>query len=1098
MPLKFDPILPTEIKEYRGIVKIVEQTVPLKKKGTSYVGDCPDCAGKGKLSVSEAKQIVKCFKCSDKGMDVVAWYMHIHRCEWADAVVALGKEFGMGHRITETDEQPAPAPQKPANAAKKAAKAAAKVAAEATALRVDRLGKGGTFCDRWLAERGITTEMQRGTMRHDKGENPAFDRYVAGTIDHGQKWEVVVGNDRPDVVMRYLGLDMRPMQYTPPKGRTTRDMVRVRFQNPEFHIVKGKPTKYMSPFGSGMHLWLPNRLIADYNRKAALAAPILTIQEGEAKADRVCQVVPTVGIIGIHGIARVDDALPHEFQQIIDRFDTQTVIYFLDADLFDIGSSADNSVDHRPRLFAKAVQRYRQHFHKFQGSGRRLNILLAHPNTMGTVHNGVDVKGMDDLLASGLMNDEELREAIAAGVSGVNHPLLTFYDLTTRTDAEIDKMWHLTGGLQMFWEAYGPKIKVKHPEGFRYGRLRYVYDGNGYALDSPMLPEEEFYSVTRDKDSGDPKKVNFSNVQLLNFMHNRGFFRFREPNGEYSYIRVEDKLVQKLPTFDLRDYVNEFLAQHETNNMMVRNHFLHNYEQFLSERTFSSLRYEEPLLIKDERHRKYFVFQNEVWNVSVEGVKVHQRIDLPGAIWHNSRIPESPQYVGPMYHLTEITSEMATTAKNPELRKLYAENVGRHLVDFTEEGGKCVFIRFLQNTSNFYWEKTEMVELERMAELEAKHPNATEDELSAMLDDMEAKHPILSLEEKFEIQQHFLAKITAIGHLLRKYRSPDADYGINAMEGTMVEDMRSEGRSGKSLIPKMLAHVVPVVNVDGKKDIDRDIYVFDKVTPQTALVNLDDISRKFDPVSLYSRMTGEFGVRAMNRGEVQIPYADAPLFYMSSNHNALGSDGSTRDRWRTIAFSDFYSAERKPQDIHGHLFYDEWDDAEKSRFFSLLAECCITYFTLGGVQQAPSDRIERRRWKQELGQTFDTWCEMTFKVPSKNDNVALRTGIRVSKLEALGLEGNADWSFYAKNPDQRKYMKKDAFKRKLWLWALLNDYEINPGLPCKLKSMPEFRDKNMGGDDKHMGTEYFTIVERGQSITPGIYGKGTPTEDAPY
>jgi hypothetical protein len=127
--------------------------------------------------------------------------------------------------------------------------------------------------------------------------------------------------------------------------------------------------------------------------------------------------------------------------------------------------------------------------------------------------------------------------------------------------------------------------------------------------------------------------------------------------------------------------------------------------------------------------------------------------------------------------------------------------------------------------------------------------------------------------------------------------------------------------------------------------------------------------------------------------------------------------------------------------------------------------------------QAPSERIEMRRWLQELG-SFKAWADRTFLVPSANGGTPLRTGFRIPKLIALGKEGNEQWSYYAQNPDLRKFMTEQIFKRKLWIWAMLSGYIINPGKVTTLKMLSEYKGLSYGGDDKSGGQEWFLIYHR--------------------
>src|SRR5690606_21261354 len=92
--------------------------------------------------------------------------------------------------------------------------------------------------------------------------------------------------------------------------------------------------------------------------------------------------------------------------------------------------------------------------------------------------------------------------------------------------------------------------------------------------------------------------------------------------------------------------------------------------------------------------------------------------------------------------------------------------------------------------------------------------------------------------------------------------------------------------------------------------------------------------------------------------------------------------------------------------IHGHLFFWDWNEDQKELFYSLMADCCRAYFQCGGVQQGPSDRIDMRRWEQEIGKKFLAWYKRTFIVASQNNGIPVRTGERISKLVAYGMRGS--------------------------------------------------------------------------------------------
>lgn len=1106
---KFSDELLQRIAEVAQVEEIVAPLVPLKTKGSDLVGVCPKCQKKDKLSVNKAKQVVKCFSCGDKGFNqktAINLVMHVKGCTFPDAVMHLVDQYNLHHLLPEfaelkaTEVKPAPKPTTKNNPTKpKQPKAAA----------VRKKPKvSGSFRDQTIAESGITEAMQRLTIvdevRKQKVEVADFNRYESGSLVPKKGWAVEKTN--VNMIMHYIGLDLKRMTYIPEKGgKTPKPMVRCRFENPEANAYNGKVAKYISPKGSGLHLWLPNKLIKDFNAKGSTSS-ILTIQEGEKKADRFCEVAPSVGIMGIHSLAKIDDPLPPEFHQLQKKFEFKTYIFFMDADLFELSKNKDGSVDQRPRGFATAAKRYRHHINKFRAEGEHINILLAHPTTLAQ-----DLKGTDDLMESGLVTNAEMQTILENGVKGIQHDLVKFYDLTQRSDDKIDEIWHVNKHVT-FADKYREKIQALYgEEKFKLGRHYRKYDSRGVLeFAQPMLPAEEFYTWWEDEDHKKPPKVFFSDTKLMAFLANRGFFRYREvaaKNEEttFNYIRVEDNTVVKIPAFDIRDFVLEFLDDEEDKKVYIRDHFRRNHENLLGQKTFSLLPWKEPTVLKDTRDTKFMTFKTaetnnvSVWTITKDEVKPKSLAGTETVVWRSSLIDAAPNYIGPLFHIKPITPErIAALKKDDPYREIYADNPKRYTIEITPEGRKTVFLQFLENASNFSWRVYEEAFTKKLAELKKQDITATDEQLAPMAHDYLRENSPYTPSQDFETQQHLIAKLTAIGHLTRKYKDPSCDQWIYAMEGNLIEDDKSEGRSGKSLIPDILKEVYSVAVVDGTKDLDKDIYAWDKVTAQTDFINIDDARKgRVNLTRFYSRQKGDFGVRAMNRGEFLIPYKDAPVGYLSSNFNLMPNDGSTRDRWRTIVFSDRYSDERKPNEIHEHLFWTDWDDEEKGRFFSLLADCNRANYQCGGVMQGPSAMVEKRRWEQEIGKVFMQWANSTFLVPSVNDNVPERTGVEIKKFVALGTENeNGDnkpepWSFYGRNPEQRQWVKETAFKKKLWLWCLLKGYIINPGKTKHLKSMKEYHGLPYGGDHKPGGVECFSIWEHGQEP------KADPTNELP-
>ncbi|MGL4363576.1 MAG: CHC2 zinc finger domain-containing protein, partial [Bacteroidales bacterium] len=73
-------------KSKGNLGKIVGEFVSLKKSGASLVGVCPHCGASNKLTITESKDIFKCFSCNEiQGKGAVAWLMKGQKMTYVDA-----------------------------------------------------------------------------------------------------------------------------------------------------------------------------------------------------------------------------------------------------------------------------------------------------------------------------------------------------------------------------------------------------------------------------------------------------------------------------------------------------------------------------------------------------------------------------------------------------------------------------------------------------------------------------------------------------------------------------------------------------------------------------------------------------------------------------------------------------------------------------------------------------------------------------------------------------------------------------------------------------------------------------------------------------
>ena len=90
----------TELRNKLNIVDVISSYIPLTKKGRNYFGLCPFHDDHSpSLSVSQEKQIYKCFVCGESG-NVFNFVMNYEHISFPEAVNMLAKSIGMDMGIT--------------------------------------------------------------------------------------------------------------------------------------------------------------------------------------------------------------------------------------------------------------------------------------------------------------------------------------------------------------------------------------------------------------------------------------------------------------------------------------------------------------------------------------------------------------------------------------------------------------------------------------------------------------------------------------------------------------------------------------------------------------------------------------------------------------------------------------------------------------------------------------------------------------------------------------------------------------------------------------------------------------------------------------
>lgn len=712
-------------------------------------------------------------------------------------------------------------------------------------------------------------------------------------------------------------------------------------------------------------------------------------------------------------------SLPEDFVRIVTGCQVREVAFVFDSDWDDISSNIkiNDPVEKRPRNFYSAARNFKEYMRSLKNRDIYLEIFVGHIRK-----NDAGDKGLDDLLANTLLGKEDELAVdfdYACNDKKGSGQYVEMFKITGFTDHRLMELWCLHSH-----EAFAERHKdlLKNLPEFLFNRYRWKFDEDGKVVSAqPFDADEQFWRVVKRNEGKDNERSDyeFCYVNSQNFLQNRGFGRLRRQDKSFLFIHLEPPLVRSLEASDVRDYLFQF-AKHNccvgVNEMLIKG-----VSQYVGPDKLSLLEYIQPDFIKPSRDGQYFYFDKSCWLVTRDSVKEMGYENISHHIWEEQRRDYPAKYLG---------KQLVTFRKDADT----------YSYELTEDGHRCHYLQFLINASNFTWRK---------------------------------KSGEVTPEEENENHIHLLSKLCAIGYMLMEAKDSNVARAVIGMDGKQSEVGESNGRSGKSLIGELMRNVMPIAYIPGKNsDIFKDQFVWNDVMEKTKLVFIDDVLQNFNFEFLFPNITGDWSVNYKGGRRITLSFSQSPKIYIATNHAIRGTGSSFTDRQWLLAFSDFYNESHKPVDDFGALFFTEWDFDQWNLCWNLLANCIQLYLTFG-VVQAPGERLEERKLRQEIGETFISWADEYFSAPE-------HIGCRLVKKELFD-------ALCLYDPAQRKYNTPASFKKKFVMYCKWKGFVFNPQKYDSKTGLPYQVDKDGRPvvDDKSGGVEYFTVGTGKEIIQPG-------------
>lgn len=997
---KYSELTIKAVNDEADIRDIIPGADPAKTK--QYL-DCPFCGEKKKFGITRNSRInsARCFVCKEGFSNPISAWMHYQgygKDKYPLAIEEVAKIAGINIRTE--DER-----------------------------RNDTIRRAGdsqkdSFCARQLEESGLKIEDVMATVITDGKHETLVSPFQPGTFGTGFR----VDPKGSDMVIRYYDLHGRPMTYTAKGSSTAFNYVRVRFLNPDLHIVKEKPMKYQTPSGTPSRAYIPQYIRSCFQTKEHIET--LFLQEGEKKAEKACKHgMPSIGIQGINNIGTANSGLLQDIQDVIKACEVRNVVLMMDSDWDDLhrNITVGDRVDKRPNSFAAAAVKFKQFMMSLRNIDIEVEAWWGHVNS-----NDFCDKGIDDLLTNTLRTREsELMPDAVKAMNSTNGSgeFVTILKISTKTDMAIRDLWCLSDH-QAFFSRH--RKLLEGLSSFRIGGVRYKVEEGKMSAVSKYSSESDIFSVTENEKGA--RKVSLNYKETMQFLGDSGFKILLDSDPDssnYEMIHIDDGIVSRTTPFKVRDFVRRYILSN-VKDPLVQEYFYAKLDVVLADKKLEGLP-----VVYDEFSNIEPMLQRTYYNNGQ--VEITARSIIPGKainnVWRSRIVPRNFERV-PVIESIQKTGDS-------------------YSIKYTDAGMRSDFLRYIINTSNNFYPHNAPREV-------------TPDELK-------------------EWNQQIVNKITAIGYLLAEWK-PSAERKVVVVQDHQMSEVgQSNGGAGKSLVGNAISKIIPQIPIAGSTFKKDDPIVFSSVSKSTRNIFIDDIRPNFDFKHIYPMVTGDMEINPKGKDRYLIPVDKSPKMLITTNHTINGStEGSTRRRIIYMEYSAWYNPEHTPVNDFHHMLFDDWDEEQWCLFDNFMAECVMYYFRsyeLGwhedgmGAIPPPMEQIELRSLRQQMSETFLQWAEEYYDPSGSHLNEReLRSEVFRSFLEFAGASDHG--------------VTRSNILKRVQAFCKYKGLDLNINRPDeKGKYYNEFKrdhpdDSFIGINDKSGGKEYFTVYSPEKAASP--------------
>lgn len=232
--------------------------------------------------------------------------------------------------------------------------------------------------------------------------------------------------------------------------------------------------------------------------------------------------------------------------------------------------------------------------------------------------------------------------------------------------------------------------------------------------------------------------------------------------------------------------------------------------------------------------------------------------------------------------------------------------------------------------------------------------------------------------------ERFKALCCIIGYLVHDYYQYTLKL-IYFTDSTISE--HSQGRTGKTLLLKLIGNVRSYVEIPGKHFNPADEKRYQLVKLGTQLVHINDVDtkgrNKFTLEPMFNDITEGLQVRALYLP----PFVQYSKLAASGNDSLFVEGDSARDRLVEFEMSNFFSMDRRPVDYYGHRLGDAWDADAWNQFDNFICFCSMMFHRFGLIQP-PTINLAERKLLQNTAVEFIDFMSERIKAAQDTGSIA--------------------------------------------------------------------------------------------------------------